>query len=88
MKKKILDSINDYVGTLNTMFKISAASFARENFPKVVENFWEEGKTDEENVKAVRDMFVTNEKLNTAAGHTEAAKVISIYLEGWFDKIK
>lgn len=88
MKQRILDSIKDYIRTLETMFRISAAEFVKEKFPKLVNEYWEEGKTDDENRKEIRDAFERSVFLVKMQGHDEAAKVISIYLEGWFDKIK
>ena len=89
MKKKLHDAINDFVSILNTMFKIGAADFAKKNFPQIVDNFCEDGKTDEENLKAVRDMFEANEKLNSnGMGNPEAAKVIRAFIDGWLNKIE
>jgi hypothetical protein len=88
MKQKLHDAIDDFVGTLNTMFKISAADFAKNNFHQIVDNFCNDGKTDEENLKAVRRMFESNERLNSIMGNPETAKVIRAFIDGWLDKIK
>lgn len=89
MKQKLHDAINDFVNTLNTAFKIGAANFAKTNFHQIVDNFCEDGKTDEENLKAVRGMFEMNEKINSSGiGNPEAAKVIRAFIDGWLDKIK
>ena len=40
MKDRILKTIDDFVNTCYTCFKIGACDFAKENFPKIVESFW------------------------------------------------
>lgn len=89
MKKKLHEAIDDFVNALNTMFKIGAADFAKKNFPQIVDNFCEDSRTDEENLKVVRGMFEANEKLNSnGMGNPEAAKVIRAFINGWLDKIE
>lgn len=87
MKQKILDAINEFVSICYTMFKLSAGDFAKENFPKIVDNFWDETKSSEENVNAVKEMFETNRKLNEAIGNPAAAQVIAAFQKGWLNKI-
>ena len=69
------------------MFKIGAGDFAKENFPRLVENFYDENRSDEENYKAIKDMFELNIVFNQKTNE-EVAKTIQIFLEGWYDKIK
>jgi hypothetical protein len=87
MKEKILKEIDSFVNMCYTMFKIGAGDFAKENFPTLVENFYDKNKSDEENYKAIKDMFelniVFNQKINE-----EVAKIIQTFLDGWYNKIK
>lgn len=89
MKQKLHEAIDDFVSLCKTAFKIGAAEFAEKTFHQIVDNFCEDGKTDEENLKAVRGMFEANEKLNSnGMGNPEAAKVFRVFIDGWLDKIK
>ena len=89
MKQKVLDQIDDFVQTCYTMFKVNAGNFAKENFPKIVENFWDDTKSDEENLKTVRDVFKSNAALNriSTLGNPEVAKTIDAFCEGWLNKL-
>lgn len=87
MKEQILSAITDFVKTLQTLFKIGAANFVEENFPKLVNNFWDDSKTDEENLKEIKQVFDANKKLNNAVGNTEVSKIIEVFQQGWLDKI-
>lgn len=87
MKEKLLKEIENFHHLCYMAMKISAGDFAKENFPQVVENLWDENKSDEENLKSVKDMFETNKKLNESIGNPEAAKVISAFQEGWLSKL-
>jgi hypothetical protein len=87
MKEKILKEIDSFVNMCYTMFKIGAGDFAKENFPRLVENFYDENRSDEENYKAIKDMFELNIVFNQKTNE-EVAKTIQIFLEGWYDKIK
>lgn len=88
MKEQILSAITDFVKSLQTMFKIGAADFVKENFPKLVNNFWDDSKTDEENLKEIKELFDVNKNLNNATGNTEVTKVIEVFQQGWLDKIE
>lgn len=68
--------------------KMSAGDFAKENFPKLVENFWDDNKTDEDNLKVVKDMFEANRILHQLTGYPNTAQVIAAYQEGLLNKIK
>ena len=87
VKDKILGSISEFSSLCRTMFKLSAGDFADENFPKIVDGFWEDGKDDSYNLDAVKGAFEMNRKLNERNGNSEAAKVIAVYQEGWLSKI-
>lgn len=87
MKQKILKSIDEFQHLCYMAMRLSAGDFAKDNFPKLVENLWDDNKSDEENLKEVKDIFETNKKLNQTVGNPEAAKVIAAYQEGWLDKI-
>lgn len=88
MRQRILNEINDYVNTLYTCFKISAGDFVKNNFPSVVENFWDDKKTDEENLECVKDVFQNNVTINETLGNPELAKVIQIFCDNWLNKIQ
>ena len=88
MKEKILNKIDDFVSLCYTAFKLGAGDFAKENFPTIVENFWDSEKTDKENLETIKQMFETNKKLNEINGSKEAAKVIEVFQEGWLNKIE
>ena len=60
MKEKLLDSIDEFVTMCYTFGKISAAEFAENNFPKLINNFWENEKTDKDNLNAIKNMFNLN----------------------------
>ena len=81
MKEKILKEIDSFVNMCYTMFKIGAGDFAKENFPRLVENFYDENRSDEENYKAIKDMFELNIVFNQKTNE-EVAKAIQIFLEG------
>ena len=87
MKQRLLKSIDEFQHLCYMAMRINAGDFAKENFPKLVENFWDENKSDKDNLKAIKDMFETNRQLNNTIGNPEAAKVIAAYQEGWLDKI-
>ena len=87
MKEKILKEIDSFVNMCYTMLRIGAGDFAKENFPRLVENFYDENRSDEENYKAIKDMFELNIVFNQETNE-EVAKTIQIFLEGWYDKIK
>ena len=88
MKQKVLNEINDFVSLCYTAFKLGAGDFAKENFPTIVENFWDGEKSDKENLETVKQMFETNKKLNEINGSKEAAKVIEVFQEGWLNKLE
>lgn len=87
MKEKILKEINDFVNTLYTCFKIGAGDFAKSNFPKMVDNFYDDKKTDEENLKAIKDAFETEKKLQKFTGNLQVMELIDAFQKGWLDKI-
>lgn len=88
MKQKILREIESFVNLLYMSMKIGAAEFAQNNFKKLVDEQWDDSKTNEENLKNIKDMFELNKNLNnTPAGNPEAAKVIEIFQEGWLNKL-
>lgn len=89
MKQKLHSAINDFISTLNTMFKIGAAEFVKKNFHDIVDNCWEDKKSDMENLEGVKSIFELNEKLNSnGMGNPEAAKVFRAFIDGWLVKIE
>ena len=87
MKKKVLDAIKEFHDLCYTMFKLGAGDFAKNNFPAIVDRYWEEGKSDDDNLKAVKGAFELERKLQENAEHAETANVISAFQEGWLNKI-
>lgn len=87
MKEKLLKEIEQFHHLCHMAMRIDAGNFAKENFPKIIEENWDDKKTDDENLKEVKDMFETNRKLNETIGNQEAAKVIAAFQEGWLDKL-
>ena len=89
MKQKLLNEIDNFVEVCYMMFKIGAGDFAKENFPKIVENFWNDDKTDQENLQTVKNMFEANRKLNeTPMGNPNVAQVIKAFQDGWLNKLE
>ena len=87
MKNKLLKNINEFHHLCHMAMRIDAGNFAKENFPKIIEENWDDKKTDKENLKAVKDLFETNRKLNETIGNPEAAKVIAAFQECWLYKL-
>ena len=87
MKEKILKSIDDFVDTCYTMFKIGAGDFAKKNFPVLVNNVWDDSQSDEQNLINIKSMFDTNMNLNKIQGNVNAAQTIDVFVKGWLDKI-
>lgn len=87
MKEKILKSINDFVSTCYTMFKIGAGDFVKKNFPVLVNNVWDDSQSDEQNINNIKSMFDMNKNLNEIQGNIDAAQTIDVFVKGWLDKI-
>jgi len=87
MKKKILEKVDEFVRICQTMFKLGAADFAKKYFPDIVEGFWDDNKSDEENLEAVKGAFKTNEILMEHRGNEEQRKVFSAFIEGWLNEL-
>lgn len=88
MKDKLLSSINEFQHLCYMAMKIGAGDFAKDNFPKLIENIWDDEKNDEDNLKEIKDMFETNRVLNQTMGNHDAAQVIAAYQDGWLSKIE
>lgn len=87
MKEKILKQIEDFVNTLYTFFKIGAGDFAKKNFPELVENNWDNTKSDKENLEYIKSIFSTEAILQRNINKEEIAKVLEIFKTGWLDKL-
>ena len=87
MKQKLLKEIDSFVHLCYMAFKMSAGDWAKENFVPLVENFWDEKRSDEENIKEIKEMFETNRVLNENIGNPAAAQVIKAFQDGWLNKI-
>lgn len=87
MQEKILKSIDDFINTCYTMFKVGAGDFAKKNFPSLVNNVWDDSQSDKQNLINIKSMFDMNKKLNEMQGNMNAAQTIDVFVEGWLDKI-
>lgn len=87
MKKKIENSIKNFIDTCYSFGKIGAGDFARDNFYNLVNNCWDDDKSDIDNLQEIKNMFKTNASINKTMGNPEASKVIKAYMEGWLNKI-
>ena len=87
MKKKVLEKVDDFVRICQTMFKLGAAEFAKTYFPDIIDGFWDDNKTDEENLEAVKDAFSTNETIMEFQGKEEQRKVFAAFREGWLNEL-
>lgn len=80
-KQEILHEVDSFVNTCYMFMKNSAAEFADNNFKKLINENWDESKSDEENTEEVKKMFDMNMNLNTALGNTSAASVIETFVQ-------
>ena len=87
MKQKILNSIKDFYNLCYTIFNLGAGNFAKNNFPSIVEKFWDENKDDKDNLKSIKSAFELEKHLQENNGNTKAAEVIVAFQEGWLNKI-
>ena len=87
MKKKVLEKVDEFVRICQTMFKLGAADFAEKYFPDIVDGFWDDNKSDEENLEAAKGAFKTNEILMEHQGNEEQRKVFSAFIEGWLNEL-
>lgn len=88
MKTKLLKSIDSFVLLLFTFGKVGYAEWAKNNFPKMVNNLWEEDKSDADNIKNIEEQFNLNKTINELQGNVDAVKCIDAFLEGWFVDVK
>lgn len=86
-KDRINKGINDFVSACYTFGKIGAGDFADNNFHKIVDEAWDDTKSDAENLRSIKETLEFNIAMNNANGNTEAAKVIDAYMKGWFSKL-
>ena len=80
-KVELLREIDSFVNTCYMLMKNGAAQFAQENFTKLVNQNWDDTKSDEENTEEVRKMFDMNMKLNKVTGNTDASGVIEAFVQ-------
>lgn len=88
MKKKVLDEINNFVNILYTMFKLGAGDFAKKNFPAIVEDRWDDSKSDKENLECIKAAFKLEKKLQESADHQAIVQLIEAFEDGWLNKIE
>ena len=87
MKTKVLNSINNFVNILFTMFKVPQGEFAKKEFPKIVDNFWNDNASDAENLKAVKDAFQLEKEMQDMSNNRPVAMLIESFQSGWLNKI-
>ena len=63
------------------LMKNGAARFAQENFTKLVNQNWDDTKSDEENTNEVKRMLEMNKVLNENMGNNAAAQVIDTFIQ-------
>lgn len=80
-KNELLRQIESFVNACYMFMKNGAADFANENLTKLVNEKWDDSKSDDENVLEIKNTFDTNIAINKAFGNTEAVKVIETFLE-------
>lgn len=80
-KRGILHEIDSFVNTCYMFMKNSAAEFASENFPKLVNENWDDTKSDEENTEEVKRMLNMNIQLNKTVGNNAASSVIEAFMQ-------
>lgn len=80
-KQEILHEVDSFVNTCYMLMKIGAAQFAQENFTKLVNQNWDDTKSDEENTNEVKQMFEMNKVLNKNMGNNAAAQVIDSFIQ-------
>ena len=61
--------------------KNGAAQFAQENFTKLVNQNWDDTKSDEENTNEVKRMLEMNKVLNENMENNAAAQVIDTFIQ-------
>ena len=63
--------------------KTNAGDFVGKYFPKLLSDAWDDSKSDEDNLCAVKDAFEFNRRINERVGNPEAAQVIQAFQDGW-----
>lgn len=87
MKTLILKKVDEYVSLLNTMFKLQQADFVKNNIPTLINNVWDESKSDQDNLKELKGMLTLNTNLNKQLGNNQASELIKIFLEQYLNDI-
>lgn len=78
-KVELLRKIDSFVNTCYMLMQNSAAKFAQENFTKLVNQNWDDTKSDEENTNEVNRMLEMNKMLNENMGNNFVAQVIDTF---------
>ena len=87
MKTLILKKVDEYVSLLNTMFKLNSADFVKNNIPTIINNVWDESKSDQDNLNELKGMLTLNANLNKHQGNNQASELIKIFLEQYLNDI-
>lgn len=87
MKTLILKKVDEYVSLLNTMFKLQHADFVKNNIPTLINNVWDESKSDQDNLKELKGMLTLNANLNEHQGNQQASELFKIFLEQYINDI-
>ena len=80
-KVELLRETESFVNTCYMLMKNGAARFAQENFTKLVNQNWDDTKSDEENTNEVKRMLEMNKVLNENMGNNAAAQVIDSFIQ-------
>jgi len=80
-KVELLREIDSFVNTCYMLMKNGAAQFAQENFTKLVNQNWDDTKSDEENTNEVKRMLEMNKVLNENMENNAAAQVIDTFIQ-------
>ena len=80
-KVELLRETESFVNTCYMLMKNGAARFAQENFTKLVNQNWDDTKSDEENTNEVKRMLEMNKVLNENMGNNAAAQVIDTFIQ-------
>lgn len=87
MKTLILKKVDEYVNLLNTMFKLQQADFVKNNIPTIINNVWDESKSDQDNLKELKGMLILNANINKHIRNKQTSELIKIFLEQYLNDI-
>ena len=80
-KNELLHQIESFVNAYMFIMKNEVIDYANENFTKLVNEKWEDSKSDDENILEVMNTLKTNIAIEKAMGNKEVVKVIETFLD-------